>query len=581
MATKRAFRPFSLSHHSSTPTGSCYLRHVKNVSRPVAAAWIAALLSLVVSSAIAQQADDGLGPTEAPDDETFIYTVEPDQGCGEIAEKVYGVRRAFPRIHAHNPDLGPRPHRFQVGQRIVLSKIGAIWLPEEPVVSADANLTQIQRQVDTREASEAEWTPGAIGQDLFHNWRVSTHDESSAEITFRNESVVRLNENTLVIINARQDQGPSRRRTYESQLERGTLRSRLGELRMLVNTGSSRTQLAGGESEISVDESGVSRLSHFSGGEATVTGEGDALVEVAPGFGTKVLRGEPPRTPRELPPAPVWKDTNSYRFPAILGHGASVSGEWHEVEEATGYRVEVTRLDGSVVAALELDSDADRTFTVHGVHAGSYDLRVYTIDNDKFISLPETQRVHVLSVRPLGAGSQANGPPTVLVGTSLAAPPGMTCAIGDGDATATVRITTPGAGILRCSDGGTHVADVPFSAITPRLIVTPTDTEDRYQVELMRPESAGNGLTLAGSERTRIDNAVAVGTGQWQVDVEHTDRVDALSFTLADEAGALATGSYQKPAVGPDPRIRLAIGLLATALCLLLLLIAWRAVNSG
>ena len=202
-------------------------------------------------------------------------------------------------------------------------------------------------------------------------------------------SQIQMRENTLVIIYGGSADNTARRRTSQATLERGTLRSRLGDLRLQVDTPSGETELNGGSSVVTVDGEGSSVVSNHSGGSARVRGASGAPVTVRPGFGSTVVRGERPARPRPLPATPQLTADTSRSVIGVVGTGGTLVGEWAEVPNAAYYRVELSsEADGSgLIAAVQAPASI-RRFEVHRLPAGTYYLALATIDGTRLESRP-------------------------------------------------------------------------------------------------------------------------------------------------------------------------------------------------
>ncbi len=422
--------------------------------------------------------------------ETFQYTVQRGDTCGGIAQRFYGQWRRYDVIQRFNPQLGEgvSNQRGRCGPYLVpgvvltlprtLDGVPAPGEPSEP----DARVTEVRRQVQAREPAETSWRRARRGLGLFRGWRVNTLDDSSAEVTFRDESQVHLRENTLVIIYGGEGR-TARRRTAQATLERGTLRSRLGELRLQVDTPSATAGLQGGEALVAVDPEGTSRVSNFEGGNADVRGAAGGRVRVRPGFGSKVQRGRRPSRPRPLPPAPTWADGPT-AFIGIAREGGTLTGSWEPVEGARRYRVEIGTGEpgGAVVAATEVPAEITR-FEVHRLPAGTYWVRLSTIDGDFFESRPSAPRTMRLALAELRQPGEDEAPdiepdpsvapsaPQVLSGTRLMAPDGVRCALTeDAEPMSELRLDGEGPTQVRCVAGdGTDLGSVSVEVVRPRV----------------------------------------------------------------------------------------------------------------
>ena len=451
--------------------------------RTTTTAWIAiAVTCLSVSSARAQTQE-----------ELVDYIVQPGDTCAKIAAKVFGVKRGWDLIHKYNKNMGPLPHNLIPGRVLKLPRAGA---------TPDAKLTDVRRIVQTREPKKADWNRAKRGKDLFRGWRVNTLDRSAAEITFRDASIVQMRQNTLVIIYGG-DTRAARRRTSHATLERGALRSRLGELRMQVSTPTAEAELQGGASVIAVDEAETSRVSNHEGGAAKVRVLGGKVaVKVDPGFGSKVNKGDKrPSKPRPLPPTPAWSSEDDRVFSGVASQGGSIDGTWLASDLAEKYRVEITRgqRGEQIIAALTVPKSITQ-FEVHKLPAGEYFARVSALDDDWFESKPSAALkmvVGLVSVKLPGAstddtpeldptGDTQAKPETVKVftGTKLVAPEGLLCgATGEASPRKITTVSQPGTLTFVCKDKEGHT--------TPPVTVEVFEPEldfDEVPSELTRGE---------------------------------------------------------------------------------------------
>lgn len=357
------------------------------------------------------------------------YVVRAGDTCRKLAQELYGDRSRVDLIHAHNPQLGPGPHRLRPGSTLQV-------LPDA-LRRAEATVVHKRQEVQARRGDEP-WVDARVHAPLGTGHQVATGQGASAELAFRDGSRLQMRSRSLVILVG---SGRAQRQTLgEARLERGVLRSRLAELagdeRLALATPSADTRL-GRESVVRVADDGEAMVAALSG-DSEVGG-----VRVPEGMGTRVRRGERPTRPRPLPQAPRWSIEARPRVIGLGGSGASLSGHWEPVEGARRYRVEIaTRPDGrDLFAALEIPAPT-ASFTLHRVPAGVYYARVATIDGEGFEGRPSPRRaftVRSARVIPPGGGdpppdvhdpgdpSRPWTPPRLLPGTLVVAPYGVRC----------------------------------------------------------------------------------------------------------------------------------------------------------
>ncbi|MFO0683765.1 MAG: hypothetical protein U0234_17025 [Sandaracinus sp.] len=419
-------------------------------------------------------------PAEGDAIEVVEYTVQAGDTCGRIAQRMWGNARRYDLIHSFNPGMGPPPHHLVAGTVLRLPRVAtaASLLP-------DARVTAAERRVTARPRDEETWRDAHIGLDLYRGWHVVTEERSSAELTFRDTSVVAMRADTLVIIFG-DTSTRVRRGGTDATLERGSMRTALGALRgtgdasggalaLHVNMPSSQADLSGGSSVLSVDDGGTSRVSAHVG-DVRVRGESGPVVRVPEGMGSAVAPHARPTPPRPLPPAPVWEN-GPRRFFGASGRGAVISGGWAAAPAARTYHVEIARQqDGrEVVASTEVPDSVTR-FELHGFPPGTYYVRVSTIDTDFFESRPSEPLVVTAESATItlpGASEGASfpavdpseepGPLTLPLGTHVALPADVHCEGVTGEIVVTSE-TLP-----VCSDASGPVALFPVRVETVSL----------------------------------------------------------------------------------------------------------------
>jgi len=426
---------------------------------------------------------------EAQEADTVEYVVQAGDTCVGIARRVWHDRRRTDVLHQYNPQLGPPPHDLVPGTVLRLPRVA------RPGTGPDARVTQVQRRVEARPPQREDWGPAEAGLDLFRGWRVSTHERSSAELTFRDTSVVDVREDSLVVIFGN-EAGPLRRGGSVAELDRGTLRSRLGELRsgnrLTVRAPGADAALAGGSAIVSVDQAGTSRVANHEGGAAVLTSRDvqGATVQVPAGMGSAVRRGERPTPPRPLPSAPTWTAGEPTRFLAVPGVGGTGRGSWQSSANASRYRVEISRnADGrDLVFATEVPASVTNV-EARGLPAGTYFVRVATIDGELFEGRPgqpRTIEIVELAVEQPGGGTVAPRdvmlddarPVELLPGTSFRFPTGVRCALGSDAPAETVTLTAGEERALACADRSGRVG-APAFTVTPVSVAATADADTR------------------------------------------------------------------------------------------------------
>ncbi len=425
---------------------------------------------------------------------TFQYTVQRGDTCQGLAERFYGTKDAWAKVHQHNA-LGPMPHHLQAGT--------VLTLPLAAGSNPDAKLTELRGTVQARPPAERDWQRAQRGLDLYRAWRVNSLERSTAEITFRDTTALQMRENTIVIIYGATSTR-ARRQTMEAELQSGALRTRLGELAggaapkgsgepaisLIISTASSLTTLDDTAALVEAEPDGTARVANHRGASATVAGRtkkgGGAgrAVTVQAGYGTRVKPASEPEPPRPLPPAPQWASSDPAGF-VTLGEQGTIRGSWSPVAQAARYRVEVaTEPNGrGLLEAVEVPSSVT-SFEVQGVPPGSYFVSVSAVDGDKFEGPPSEVRTKQL-IRVAPRGAEATGG-AWRQGMVLEVPEGVRCALGGEEPTRRLVLREAAAGELRCVDA----AGV---ALAPQPV---TVEASPAAVRLSPPDSAGGPVEV-------------------------------------------------------------------------------------
>jgi hypothetical protein len=396
-------------------------------------------------------------------DDTVSYTVVAGDSCGKIAKKFFGASARYDLIHKYN-QLGPTPHKLKPGTILILPAAKS---------DADAVLTQKKGDVEAR-SPDSNWADAKRGQDLFKAWKVGAKEAASAEITFRDDSAIYMRENTVVVIYG--DTSSSTKKTEasisEATLEKGTLRSRLDELsgkKVVINTLSSKTDLTGGTSIISVDETNTTRVANHEGKSAKVTSNDvkGASVTVKPGMGSKVEPKKAPSKPKPLPQTPVWKTSDI----TLLSYDgtANVYGEWLPVAVADSYQLEL--LQGKEVIKEITTPGNAATFDFQKLPVGIYQVRVSAIDSDKFEGNPSKKlTISIISLATSPASTDLSAY-KILVGSYFVAPDGFLCSVPGGQPSQKIKAQQAGDLNILCANKTITLEEIRLRAYEVKSIV--------------------------------------------------------------------------------------------------------------
>jgi phage tail protein X len=330
-------------------------------------------------------------------EEPLRHVVKAGDSCSSIAQHYYGDTRFVDLLHGANPELArrPPPHVLVEGTVLVIPPKPA------PRTGPDAQLTAVRNQVDVL---TPETKPGKANDPLFRGNRVSTQAASAADVTFRDETQVKLGERTLVIILGDARSAAARvGAPVETQttLVTGNLRAFMAGTPstpssprgpVAVGTDAAAVKVYDGEAQVSADAVKTTRLAVYRGSSA-IDARGTRR-EVPRGFGSKAELGQQPSVPRPLPAAPVWTTPPSL---VLLDQGtASIAGAYDvrpagarasvaSVPSVASWHVQIAR-DG-IFRDVAVDTTAPagvRRLEVRPPGPGRYYIRVSSVDDDHF-----------------------------------------------------------------------------------------------------------------------------------------------------------------------------------------------------
>jgi hypothetical protein len=542
-------------------------------------------------------------PPSPPPPEFISVTVRAGETCAALARRVYRAPTRTDVIHQFNPTVCPPQRRLTAG--LVLRLPRRLPLPPRP--SPVAWLTALSNAVQVQTPPTAQPRAARSNDALFRGTRVSTEARSSAELTFQDETQLRLYESTLVVILG--DTSTRVRRTAtarDTTLVNGSLRAFLGELangpsgsaavavgpvigivgrrppprrapprrptQVAINTAGGRAILRDGESQLSVSDGtrASTTLTVYRGSGQLRSGA--QTVTVPEGFGARAEVGERIAPVHRLPLAPAWIAPPPRVLldpsPTLAGAyapgvtppgdtGAPAPAEWH---------VQVARDD----AFTALESDARSPLAVDHLSAplspGEHFVRVSALDADHYEG-------------PFGAVARVAVVSTALTPTaepyreSLSLPAGVRCAI-DGEPVAAGSATVldrlrPHA--LRCTPEGEEAAAeatlaravrAPYRVSATLEEADPVARRGRVRVRLLdRSDVAYAEAAFAAQARggpvSADEGRATDAAGEWMVPVRWS--VGATSFSLhltLAAADAVDTDDLALPRPPPPPVLR-------------------------
>ncbi len=520
------------------------------------------------------------------------YRVVAGDSCGKIAKRQFGDSHRVDLIHQHNA-LGPVPHHLKAGQvlRIPESAVGS---SREP----DARLTYVRNQV---EAYTPDYHQGKKDEPLAAGHRVGTLANSSAELTFVDETKMQLGEHSLIAIFGSSADVSRRVRKEMEQSEatllKGTLRAHLLDLAapaagasgvaagaaikqpVLVATPSGRVAIprTGSEAKIDVDAQRSTRLSVLRGrSQLRASGK---QVDVPEGFGSRADFGKAPTAPRPLPGVPVITQTpprllltkdDSLTAEVAFAAATAASGQpGAKVAETAQFHIQVARDAAFNDLLAESVQPADqKRYVTPKLPEGESRLRISAIDSDRFegaatpvqvvrvvrvVQLPMDDSRKLMVKVPADLRCNFDDGPLQKFGEPISAEPSiphqLRCSVAEGEGAADQR-----------------VASLSFPAVAPEPLAARSDSgpvqikdgfaEQLVRLQLLRasgtPEHTSyRDLRLEAAPGVQTSAVTQPEPGSYQSLVRWPLATQDLGLRLY--SGNLLLARSQLPTVEPPP----------------------------
>lgn len=350
-------------------------------------------------------------------DASMQYTVVAGDTCEKVAEKFWGDPKRYDKLHEWNPQMGPTPHKLVPGQVLRVVRPGPL-----------AKVTFVRHDVDAATPSTHK---AQLQEPLAQGNKVSTKDDSSAEVTFKDDSRIQLSEQTLVVIlGGTMHLADKQASAADTQLMTGELRAHLGALagKKPISTPGATIVLGNGEAKVDVDTGKTTRLAVYKG-KSSLAASGKK-VEVPSGYGSKADLGKAPTKPRPLPDVPTWT-TPLPRVALTFADSLDVTGAY---AAGTGagpktdtFHVQLARdaASNDLVVNVKVPSTITK-LDAKQLAPATYYVRVSGIDGDKFegaySAVAEVTIAKVVAVVAPGKAPQIEVPKGLFCGFDGAKP---------------------------------------------------------------------------------------------------------------------------------------------------------------
>lgn len=353
----------------------------------------------------------------------------------------------------------------------------------------EAILNQRRGEVQNRRPTDLLWKETPLKAVLIESEKVRTLTQSFAEILFRDESQLRLGENSQAVIQKMRVDLLENKQESKVELVAGDIYALLSGNQARnaidVETPDVSTDARSSKFWVGRDQNNTARFANYEG-ELDVSAAG-SKVTLTSNQGTKVAQNQPPTPPRDLLPAPLLQNPpdGTERF------DAATTFSWEAVAGARAYWLEVATNPEFDQLEVSRKDISETEFLASDLPDGLHYWRVASIDNDNFPGpwsdsrffklIRDEQPPFLVITRPMGhttvSTSEIDIQGEVEAGATLTLNGQSITTAADGDFTTTVTLS-PGANTL------TLVATDAAANTTEKT------------VHITRREAAAVGITL-------------------------------------------------------------------------------------
>lgn len=271
------------------------------------------------------------------------------------------------------------------------------WLK---VVPEPVTITFFRGQVYYKTTVNQNLQKASVGKKLAIGTTVIAGGNSAATLRFADGSILILDENSELELNALSANGAKGMVDSRLRLKKGSATTRVPErennrIRFQIETPGAVAAVRGTNFRVSakVDENNVEfTQSEVIEGAVDLANSVDNQL-VGRGFGIIVNRDQEVPLPVELLAAPQWENTPDIQM-------VSLQGEWQEIDGASAYKVDLLS-DTENSDLIESQTITATTYIWDGVQEQCYKISVRAIDSQTLQGLPSIKRV---CVEPLFAG---------------------------------------------------------------------------------------------------------------------------------------------------------------------------------
>ncbi len=301
--------------------------------------------------------------------EDWLYTVEPGDNLWTLTERYLPNITYVRKLQTYNAVA--EPHFLAPG---TILRIPLDWLRSE---LSSAQVVNVEGEAVTHDALLQKNKPLVSGEQLSNNDEITTGDNASAVIEFKDGSRVLLQNNTKIILKKIEQYLDTDLIETRMFLERGRINTKVpkkskGKSIFKITTPSASTAVRGTILRTESDtEQQIMRVEVVRGSVAVIGSKTEKKIPA--GYGLAIAKGQPLGEPDRLLSAPTLKK------PPPLVDRLSAMLVWDKLDGAINYRIQVFNDHETPVLVSDNFSNFSQ-INVPDLQDGQYTMRIRGID---------------------------------------------------------------------------------------------------------------------------------------------------------------------------------------------------------
>jgi hypothetical protein len=290
-----------------------------------------------------------------------------------VKERISGNWENCARLAAEARQLSERSHQESLEKR---------------TSSADATITDRSGTVQGKAATEVLWRDLALYSKLYENNRVRTMSDSYTEISFQDQSRIRLNENSQAVIQKMRVDLLNKEKDSSVKLEKGAafalLQSNQRKKKFTLNIPGVKTEINSRNFWVQKDEEST-KIANYEG-EIKVSSDEQAIT-IEENHGSQIAAdGSIGLSKQLLNGTMLTAPTNNTVLP-----GGTILLQWEPVPQAQRYLLQVSADYSFKNIVINRDDIVADVFTTDALPDGAYYWTVAAVDKDGFPSPPSSR----------------------------------------------------------------------------------------------------------------------------------------------------------------------------------------------